>query len=44
MLEVSQTVGFGVIVCLKFSVKLGRMAFLLVEKLNDDLLLRVHAK
>jgi hypothetical protein len=44
MLEASKTVGFKAILCCKSAVNLGWMNFLIVQKLNDNSLLRAHGK
>jgi hypothetical protein len=44
MLDALKSVGFKAILCCKFSVNLGWMNVLLVEKLNDNLLFIAHRK
>jgi hypothetical protein len=44
MLDASKTVGFKAILCCKSSVNFGWMNCLIVEKPNDNLLLRAHKK
>jgi hypothetical protein len=44
MLDASKTIGVKAILCWKSSVNLGWMNFLLVEKLNNNSLLRTHDK
>jgi hypothetical protein len=44
ILDASKAVGFKAILCCKSSVNLDWMNFLLVEKLNDNSLLRIHGK
>jgi hypothetical protein len=44
MLNASKVVGFNAILGCKSFVNLGRMNFLLVEKLNDNSLLIAHGK
>jgi hypothetical protein len=44
MKDASKTVGFKAILCCKSSVNLGWLNFLLVEKLNDNSLLKAHGK